>query len=685
MRLKTEPLKGSVILFKHHFLKRILPSSLVIFIALSSISFCVSQESFDIGEIVIISDHRENESGQIDTPMTSTVINRSSFENKFTTIPELLSTTAGLEIRSSSGTGSFSSVSIRGSESQQVLILLDGVALNKAVGGAVDIGTIPVSNIQRIEIFRSNAPVKFNGSPIGGVINIITIEPGTKNNFEAQASFGSFNTGSQSINIQTHLKRHLLSIGVNRLSSDGDFSFQDDNGTPLNPSDDTWENRRNNDFESTNLNINVAHRISEDRNLRIALSASLKDQGMPGLGNNQSEAARLESNQRFLSVDFSDTGISLPEVISNYHYSRKYDESEFSDPLDEIYLGTQNNRNITRSDDFSASYEWFPSEAHDVTTILGYMSERYNPHDDFYVAQAGKNSRRSSFSFAAEDRISLMDDRLLLIPSYRMENTSNNFKEDDPFAAAASAPDKHFSKTHSSSYFGMRFKASESVTLKANKGRYFRIPGFYELFGDRGAVIGNTDLVQETGRNTDFGLIFNLNEVSCLNGFFELGYFRNVSDNTIVFIQKTQGTSQAMNIGRAIVRGLEGTLSLESGKWKLSSNYTYQNAKDDSAISYWRGNQLAGRHERELNLKMEYLSGRWNPYYSFSYSSGRFLDRANYYPVDAKNVHDTGISYDSGKATFTLEAKNLSDNRSTDILGYPLPGRAFYLTVNWSE
>ena len=67
------------------------------------------------------------------------------------------------------GLGQFSTVSIRGSSAEQVLVLLDGVRLNTGGGGSVDFSTIPLDSIERIEVIRGGGTTLYGSDAIGGV------------------------------------------------------------------------------------------------------------------------------------------------------------------------------------------------------------------------------------------------------------------------------------------------------------------------------------------------------------------------------------------------------------------------------------------------------------------------------------------------------------------------------------
>ncbi|MBI3811683.1 MAG: TonB-dependent receptor, partial [Nitrospirae bacterium] len=92
-------------------------------------------------------------------PSFLTVIQGKDLERRFTSIPEALSETVGVRVNRFGGLGDFSTISIRGSSSEQVLIYLDGILLNEAQGGGVNIGTIPISNVESIEIYRGSSPI----------------------------------------------------------------------------------------------------------------------------------------------------------------------------------------------------------------------------------------------------------------------------------------------------------------------------------------------------------------------------------------------------------------------------------------------------------------------------------------------------------------------------------------------
>ncbi len=76
--------------------------------------------------------------------------------------------------RAYGGAGGLITGSIRGSSAEQVLVLLDGVPLNGVFGGTVDLGTIPIDDVERIEVLRGPFSAAYGSGALGGVISITT-------------------------------------------------------------------------------------------------------------------------------------------------------------------------------------------------------------------------------------------------------------------------------------------------------------------------------------------------------------------------------------------------------------------------------------------------------------------------------------------------------------------------------
>ena len=64
----------------------------------------------------------------------------------------------------------------------------------------------------------------------------------------------------------------------------------------------------------------------------------------------------------------------------------------------------------------------------------------------------------------------------------------------------------------------------------------------------------------------------------------------------------------------------------------------------------------------------------------------QYLDRANLRPIETKEIHNIRAAVRFGRDwSLSAEAKNLTDNRIPDHWGYPLPGRTFFITLEWNS
>ena len=87
------------------------------------------------------------------------------------------------------GPQTVSTINIRGTNSNQSLILIDGVRVNNATNGLPPLNAIPLNSIERIEIVRGTSSSLYGADAIGGVVNIIT-RSDTDRPFSAYANTG---------------------------------------------------------------------------------------------------------------------------------------------------------------------------------------------------------------------------------------------------------------------------------------------------------------------------------------------------------------------------------------------------------------------------------------------------------------------------------------------------------------
>ena len=109
-------------------------------------------------------------------PASVTIITRDDIDRlQSTSVPELLRGVAGLDIASNGGAGKATSVFMRGTDSDQVLVLVDGVRIGSATAGGAAWQDLPVDLIERIEIVRGPRSGLYGADAVGGVVQIFKI------------------------------------------------------------------------------------------------------------------------------------------------------------------------------------------------------------------------------------------------------------------------------------------------------------------------------------------------------------------------------------------------------------------------------------------------------------------------------------------------------------------------------
>lgn len=153
--------------------------------------------------------------------VTSTDIERSTA----TTIGELLAREANVNLQSVTGGDKRATVDIRGmgaAAGSNVLVLVDGVRLNESDLSGADLSTIPMSQIERIEILRGGGAVLFGNGAVGGVINILTRRTaGAGTQAEVSVRRESYDTTDLRVGGSTRLGAVEARLDASRFDSDG--------------------------------------------------------------------------------------------------------------------------------------------------------------------------------------------------------------------------------------------------------------------------------------------------------------------------------------------------------------------------------------------------------------------------------------------------------------------------------
>ena len=138
---------------------------------------------------------------------------------------EALNYMPGVDIQNSGPLGQVTSVSIQGSDSRQVLVMVDGIPFNTQLSGQANLSEIPIDDIERVEVIKGGASSVW-GPSLGGVINVITKSPGvdTQPHGNFTTSFAQFDTTQNSLSLNDKIGNLGISSFGSYLNSHGDLA-----------------------------------------------------------------------------------------------------------------------------------------------------------------------------------------------------------------------------------------------------------------------------------------------------------------------------------------------------------------------------------------------------------------------------------------------------------------------------
>ncbi|HMK13835.1 MAG TPA: TonB-dependent receptor [Burkholderiales bacterium] len=180
------------------------------------------------------------------------------------TLVEVLQSRAGLEITSTGGFGQPSGVFMRGANSNQTLVLIDGLRVDSATTGATALENIPLNQIERIEIVPGPLSSLYGSEAIGGVIQIFTKSAKYAPGASLSAGYGSFNTRSVSGGINTRYNDTDFSLNAGYFISGGFDATKPSIDAPGTPPAFQIHNPDSDDYHNSNYSLKLAQHFTTD-------------------------------------------------------------------------------------------------------------------------------------------------------------------------------------------------------------------------------------------------------------------------------------------------------------------------------------------------------------------------------------------------------------------------------------
>ena len=591
------------------------------------------------------------------------------------TLPEVLATAPGVHITQYGGLGSFSTVSLRGAPANQVAVYLDGMPLGGPGRPVVDLSGVPYAAIDHADVYLGGSPLSLGAAP-GGAIDLVSRRD--LRGLELRGTGGAYGSWEGAatgglVRGALHALLHVWGQG-----SRGDFRYLDDNGTPFNAADDSVHGRVNAGFTTLGAMAGLEWAPAGPWHARLREHLMLKTQGVPGLGSIPAGDTRLDRTSSLTQLAFTRDGRrAAPETELSGWLGR--DQTRFEDTRAELGMGAHDTRDRLAVAGARARLAW---ERLPLGLMLDAAGELHRDRAALSDALDGRPdpapSRRDALGGTAGLGWRGLGERLQLRAARRWDRLWDHLDANTAGGSFAAS----VTRTLEASQIGARARLGLGLEARANWSRARRAPDFLELFGNSGSVLGNAALVPETNESRDAGITWDSPGGSPLGASLGWTAFDSRLEDLILYVRNSASTVRAQNVSRARVRGHEGTLRLRAPRgFSATLAFTTQLAVDEGSVSYWRGKRLPEHPEQEGDARLDWRHGGWGAGASLSWLGDDFLDRYNRYRVASRRLVGATLRAPllSSRTVLTLEGKNLTDDRASDVAGFPLPGRGFFV------
>ncbi len=607
-------------------MKNVYKSSFIPALLLIFLSGIARAEDVDLDKIVVTPSRIEESSGDVGRVVdvvTSGEIQRSGAQD----LAEALTNLTSVEMSNYGGPGANTNIRMRGSTAAQVLVMVDGRPINSPRDGQVDLSTIPLENISRVEVMHGPGSSLYGSQAMGGVVNIITKSPPKKGQkTEVYSSFGT---------ARTYIER--LSQGA-RISNFGYLisgEYQSSQGF-----------RPNSSLNASDCNLKLVYELNSQNTASLNSGFYKSKLGTPGSINYPDPDDKQNTLKRFFDFNWNfkpdeQTGVSVKAY-------QNYDRIEFLE---------------------NSSDGWNPDNQKDIytTTVRGFGLQANKQLFDVYWLIAGfdyvKNMNDSTTSAKheynvtsgyLENRFDLFDNKLNVNFSARLDSYSNFDTQINPSLS-------------------LLYKFNDAIKFHGLVSRSYRVPTFNDLYNSiPGMGTSNPNLVPEKGITGEIGFESKINKYLSTG----LTFYRS---NYKELIQWSEVPApiyyQVMNVGSAIINGLEfGNRISLSDNFDLNIDYTFLEAKDEKTHKFL---VYQPEHKVDASLKYTNLEGL-TVELKGQFTGTRFSDTDNLTKV--KSFFVLGISaskkFRTGITCFAY-IDNLLNRKYQVINGYPMPGFSF--------
>ncbi|HVC50346.1 MAG TPA: TonB-dependent receptor [Burkholderiales bacterium] len=554
------------------------------------------------------------------------------------TLGEVLQMTPGIEMAQTGGAGQTGSIFMRGTNSNQTLILLDGVPINTGSIGTASFNIIPVNEIDHIEILQGPASSLYGANAIGGVIQIFTKKGrGTPHPY-ISAGMGSYNTsristgyegqkGNLSFNI---LGGHDESTSISQTNSSNPFSF--------NPDTDPYRNNY--------VSGQLSYLLAPGQKLGIVFlrnhATVFNDDGIYGPTSLQDHTTTTVGNYEAYSRNRIN-----PYWVSQVHFDHSVDNeyTQTANPFSSNGSINNTQNEINWQNDFSTS--------------LG-------------VITLGEENQWQSVGGSATTFVINRRTNSSLFGAYH-----ENFGPQSFMISGRHDQNSQFGGQNTGTV-GYGYRLTPDLRVTATIGTAFRAPTFDDLYAVYPYYIANPNLKPEFALDREVGLHY-----SGGHSGFSLIYFDNKIRNLITGYTDTNFNYVMTNVGSARIKGLEIGYDTKLKGFRFHSSITFQQPINEDT------NTLLGRRARQHGfIRVSRNFNRWGVGVETVFSGKRYDSSVS----NSSSNRLGGYGIANLTATYRVNSEfswysrwdNIFNKQYELAQGYNTPGSNIFVGFNYS-
>jgi vitamin B12 transporter len=585
----------------------------------------------DLEEVVVTATRTETNKNEL--AAATTVITREDIERlQVRTLPELLKGSTGIDIVQNGGYGQTSSIYMRGTDSDQILVMIDGIKAGSVSLGSSAFELIPVDQIERMEIIRGPQSSLYGSEAIGGVIQIFTRKgkQEQKPTISLNAGGGSYDTHQESGNISGILDKTTYSLGASNLESQG---FQSIVNLPAGVS----PNPNGYGFRNTAVNARLGHHFDNNAEIEAFF--------MRAEGTNQYDNPSTYPGPNKRTFVNQAVGITASKyILENWHSKLIFGQTQD----DQTNFATEAFNSLFNTSRWNASWlnQLTLNPDHKLTLGGDYRLDQLEN-----ASQFSKNSRYD-FGIFAELHSKIFTNHFI--------NASMRWDQNQQFGDALTGN------------IGWRFNWQYGLSAFASFGNAFKAPTFNQLYYPG---YGNANLKPESSTSVEVGMSGNHEFAQ-----WQLRAYHTNLDNLI----NTDPAYPygAVNIEKAQIDGLESEIGTKLLGWQNKLNMSLINPRNkaDNSILPNRAQQtLSYDISRSIDgldfgAKVIAQGTRRNVVEYFDNNNPTV---AGYVTVDLRTAYHIDKNW-----MVSAKLNNLLDKQYQTVYNYATFGRNFFVTIS---